>query len=223
MRHILTAALAATALVAWSAAPPALVEPPVPAAHAQPAQSSVSDLRADMRKLWEDHIGWTRGYIISALAGLPDTDAAAGRLLKNQEDIGNAIAAYYGPAAGTKLTALLKDHIMIATEVLKAAKANDSAAVAAQQERWSANADEIAVFLSGANPAWDRATVRDALQKHLDFTTQEVVSRLKADWAADIAAYDANHDHMLMLSDMLTNGIVKQFPNKFTGPRRTSG
>ena len=109
---------------------------------------------------------------------------------------------------------------MIATEVLKAAKAGDSAQVAAQQKRWSANADEIAGLLSGANPNWQRATLRDGLQKHLDFTTQEVVSRLQKDWAGDIAAYDANHDHMLMFSDMLTDGIVRQFPARFPSGER---
>ena len=220
MRRTLTAALTATAL-AWTMATPApFVATYSAQAQAQAVPASVSDLRAAMRKLWEDHITWTRVYIIDALAGLPDTDAAAGRLLKNQEDIGAAIAPYYGAEAGAKLTGLLKEHIMIATEVLKAAKANDSAQVSAQQQRWSANADEIAAFLSGANPAWQRAAVRDMLQKHLDFTTQEVVSRLKGDWAADIAAYDANHDHMLMFSDVLTDGLVQQFPSRFRAGER---
>ncbi len=119
------------------------------------------------------------------------------------------------PPPGSQLTSLLKQHIMIAADVTKAAKANDAAQVAAQQKLWSANADQLAAFLAGANPAWPRATVRDGLQKHLDFTTTEVVSRLHGDWNADIAAYDSNHDHMLMFSDMLTNGIVQQFPAKF--------
>jgi hypothetical protein len=183
---------------------------------AQPATPmSVSDLRSAVRKLWEDHITWTRVFIIDALAGLPDTNAATARLLKNQDDIGNAIVPFYGGGAGSQLTNLLKQHIMIAADVTKAAKANNAAQVAAQQKLWSANADQLAAFLASANPAWPRATVRDALQKHLDFTTTEVVSRLHGDWNADIAAYDANHDHMLMFADMLTNGIVQQFPAKF--------
>src|SRR3954447_23939180 len=82
-----------------------------------------AELRTDMRKLWEDHITYTRNYIISALARLPDTDSVAKRLLANQDDIGNAVKPYYGDEAGQKLAALLKDHILIATEVVKAAKA----------------------------------------------------------------------------------------------------
>lgn len=195
------------ALLALSAAP--IMAQPTPSA------MSASDLRAAMRKLWEDHITWTRVFIIDALAGLPDTNAATARLLRNQDDIGNAIVPFYGAAAGSQLTNLLKQHIMIAADVTKAAKANNAAQVAAQQKTWSANADQLAAFLAAANPAWPRATVRDALQKHLDFTTTEVVSRLHGDWNADIAAYDANHNHMLMFSDMLTNGIVQQFPTRF--------
>lgn len=178
--------------------------------------SKACELKTAMRKLWEDHITWTRVYIIDAVAGLPDTDKAAVRLLQNQTDIGNAIKPYYGDTAGTKLTALLKDHILIAAEVVKAAKAGDSARVAAEQKRWSANADELAAFLSSANPNWSRAAVRDMLQKHLDYTTAEAVDRLHQDWDADIKAYDDNHTHMLMFSDMLTDGIVKQFPDKFS-------
>ncbi|MFL6738031.1 MAG: hypothetical protein ACJ8FJ_02450 [Sphingomicrobium sp.] len=219
MKKFVVLALAATMLTAGTNVSPPLV-PPAAAAQAAMARTPAGDARAAMRKLWEDHITWTRVYIIDALAGLPDADAAAARLLRNQDDIGAAIVPYYGAAAGQQLTALLKDHIMIATEVLKAAKAGDNARVAAQQARWSANADQIAAFLSSANPNWRRASVRDMLQKHLDFTTTEVVSRLKSDWAADIAAYDANHDHMLMFSDALVDGIARQFPDRFSMSER---
>ena len=221
MKRTYAYAFAAGLLLGASALaqPSAPVTPATAAADAAVHPIVVNEARAalimNMRKLWEDHITWTRVYIIDALAGLPDTDAAAQRLLRNQDDIGAAIKTYYGDAAGAKLTALLRDHIGIASEVVKAAKAGDNAKVAAQQKRWSANADDIAAFLSGANPIWQRKALRDMLQKHLDFTTQEVVARLKKDWAADIRAYDENHDHMLMFADMLSDGIVRQFSQRF--------
>lgn len=168
-----------------------------------------------MRKLWEEHIVYTRNYIVSALAGLPDGDAIAARLLGNQDDIGNAIKPYYGDAAGKRLSVLLREHIMIATEVVKAAKANDSVQLAAAQKKWSANGKDIAKFLSTANPNWPKKDLEDMLQKHLDLTTGEVVGRLTNNWAADIKSYDEGHTHMLMFADMLTYGIVKQFPDKF--------
>ena len=57
-----------------------------------------------MRKLWEDHVTWTRLAVISLVAGTPDTEATVARLLQNQTDIGNAIKPFYGAAAGNALT-----------------------------------------------------------------------------------------------------------------------
>lgn len=176
---------------------------------------SESDLRAGMRKLWEDHIVYTRGYIVSALAGLDDAGKVAERLLKNQDDIGNAIKPVYGEEAGKKLAALLRDHILIAADIVAAAKAGNNDGVAAGQKRWVANADDIAGFLAGANPNWKPQDLKNMLYKHLALTTTEVTARLRKDWAGDIAAYDEGHDHMLMFADMLSEGIVKQFPGKF--------
>ena len=179
-----------------------------------PAAPRAAEVRSAMRKLWEDHITYTRNYIISALADLPDKDEVAKRLLANQDEIGAAIKPYYGDAAGDKLAALLRDHITIATEVVAAAKAGDQATLAAAQAKWTGNGKDIAAFLSGANPNWPKADLESMLQKHLDLTTGEVVARLNKDWAADIRAYDEGHEHMLMFADTLTDGIAKQFPSK---------
>jgi hypothetical protein len=180
------------------------------------------DLKMAMRKLWEDHIMYTRNYIISSLARLEDADKVAERLLKNQNDIGGAIKPYYGVGAGDRLATLLQDHIRIATQVVAAAKAGNRSALTDVQGKWTANSKEIAAFLSGADPNWRyviivRSTedVETMLQKHLDLTTAEVVGRLNKDWAADMRAYDEGHGHMLMFADALTAGIVKQFPERF--------
>lgn len=176
---------------------------------------SAVELRMDMRKLWEDHITWTRCFIVSALADLEDAGPVAERLLRNQDDIGNAIKPFYGDDAGKKLTALLREHILIAAAIVKAAKASNKEEYEKSQKNWYANADDISVFLSGANPNWPKKALQDMLYKHLEYTTAEVASRLKKDWAADIEAYDKGHAHMLMFSDAVTEGIVKQFPRKF--------
>jgi len=187
--------------------------------HATPATRKSdpgTELRMAMRKLWEDHITYTRNYIISALGELPDADSVAQRLMKNQDDLGNAIKPYYGSDAGNKLANLLRDHIKIAAEVVKAAKADKKDKLAAEQKKWSENGKDIAAFLSGANPKWSKATLEEMLQRHLDLTTGEVVGRLKKNWTADIKAYDEGHEHMLMFADMLTEGVMQQFPEKFT-------
>lgn len=212
-RHAcLAVLLAASALVPTTMAGPVAASP----RHAAMAPTAAAvSVKLAMRKLWEEHITYTRNYIISALADLPDTDAVAARLLKNQDDIGDAIKPYYGDVAGAKLTALLRDHILIATEVVKAAKAGNQPQLATAQAKWSANGKDIAAFLSAANPNWHREELEAMLQRHLDLTSGEVVGRLHKDWVADIRSYDVGHAHMLMFADMLTDGVAKQFPAKF--------
>lgn len=168
-----------------------------------------------MRKLWQDHVTWTRQYIVSAVAGLPDTDAAAGRLLQNQADIGNAIKPYYGEEAGAKLTELLRGHILTAGDLLGAAKAGDQAKLGTAKDAWYVNADEIATFLAGANPAWPADTLKSMMRGHLDQTLAEATARLQANWAQDISEYEHIHSHILEMSDALATGIITQFPAKF--------
>lgn len=213
-RTLSTGMLAAAALAGLVLGTPARAEEHAKAGEMSHTPSGVA-LRTAMRQLWEEHIVYTRNFIISALADLGDTDLIAERLLRNQDDIGNAVKPYYGEEAGKKLALLLRDHILIAADIVKAAKAGNNDGVASGEKRWHANADEISAFLSGANPNWPKATLSDMLYKHLDFTTTEVVSRIKKDWPADIEAYDKGHAHMLMFADALTSGIVKQFPKKF--------
>ncbi len=208
-RRIFTIAAGALALALVSFMPA-----PAQAHQGYSSKSSV-ELRTAMRQLWTDHVVYTRTFIISSLGGLEDSGKAAERLLRNQDDIGNAIKPVYGEAAGAKLTALLREHILIAADIVTAAKAGNNDGVAKGQERWRANADEIAAFLSAANPNWPLDTMKNMLYKHLATTTNEVVSRLRKDWASDIGAYDEGYAHMMMFADMLTDGIVKQFPAKF--------
>ncbi len=189
---------------------------PAPAvAHNGAVSKSAVELRLAMRQLWTDHVVYTRDFITSSLAGLDDASKVAERLLKNQDDIGNAIKPIYGEAAGKKLAALLREHILIAADIVGAAKAGNNDGVAKGQEKWRANADEIAIFLSKANPNWKLDDMKNMLYKHLATTTNEVLSRLRKDWVSDIGAYDEGYAHMMMFADMLTDGIVKQFPDKF--------
>lgn len=197
----------------------ALAVPAIAGAQQHPTASSSSGsaqtLKLDMRKLWTDHVVWTRDYIVAAVADQPDAQAAATRLMKNQEDIGAAVARFYGDAAGRQLTTLLKGHISIATEIVKAAKAGDKAAQQQADARWQQNAVQIADFLSKANPNWPRATLVEMMKTHLSTTSRELVARLSRNWDEDVQAFDEVYQHILKMSDALSDGIVKQFPEKF--------
>jgi hypothetical protein len=173
-------------------------------------------LRRTMAKLWSDHVFWTRLYIISALDNAPDKEAATDRLLKNQQDIGDAVASYYGKEAGEQLAKILKEHILIAGDVVDAAKTGDDEKLKEADARWHQNADEIAQFLNKANPTnWDEKEMRDMFYKHLKVTTAEVTYRLKKDWNADVKNFDVVYDQALDMGQSLSNGILAQFPSKF--------
>jgi hypothetical protein len=178
------------------------------------APAGERDLREGMRKLWADHVVWTRVYIIAAVADQADAPAALKRLMRNQEDIGSAIVPYYGAAAGAKLTDLLKQHISVAGEVVAAAKANDTAKLADANRRWQSNADDIAGFLSGANPHWSKPALLSMLREHLDLTTKEATARLQRRWDDDVVMFDQIFNQAMMMADALTVGILKHHPTR---------
>lgn len=204
--------------IALAACAPASTPTKAPApttAATSASKISAVDFRNAVRKLWEDHVTWTRLYILSVAANLTDKDVTAQRLLQNQVDIGNAIKPFYGDDAGNKLTALLKDHILGAADLLAAAKAGDKAKVEAASKKWYDNANDIATFLSNANvKSWPLADMKAGMKAHLDLTLQEAVDRLGGKYADDIKDYDRVHEHILGLADLLSAGIINQFPGK---------
>jgi len=263
-----------------------------------------------MRELWSDHIVYTRSFIVSASAALPDTAEALQRLLRNQDEIGEAVKPYYGDAAGTQLASLLRNHIQLAGKTLMAAKGtstamnmqnqsssqysntmradtvssktdtssrinnsqypsnpsssskmndttkarrsginNDStqakttatqSTAYAQGQQYNqqnqvggenqvdsvslnqaiaalkANGDSIADFLAKANPrGFNQGTLRSALQMHLTLLLKEATAQIKKDWSGSIAAFDESQRQAQQMADMLSDGIMKQFPSRF--------
>jgi hypothetical protein len=183
-------------------------------AQAAPARLSEPALREAMRKLWEDHVTYTAFFYTAVIDGT-DAGPIAARLLRNQDELGDAVKPFYGDAAGAQLASLLRDHILVAADLVKAAKAGDAKAREDAARRWQLNADAIAGFLASANPHWPRQVLDDMLRAHLAITVDAVVARLSGDAAAAVAAYDRGHLHILALADALSAGLVKQFPDRF--------
>jgi hypothetical protein len=218
--RVALAAVAVAALIALAAAGGAPAAREHAHHHAAPAAAAATARAArfhdGMRKLWEDHITWTRLAIVSFAGGLPDLSATENRLLRNQTDIAAAIRPYYGAAASAKLRGLLRAHILGAVALLQAAKANDAAALGKAHDAWYANGNDIADFLASANPRhWPRGEMRSMMKSHLDETLKEAVDHLNGRFAADVADYDAIHRTILEMADMLSDGIVAQFPARF--------
>jgi hypothetical protein len=216
-------AVALVAALAWGAVAFAGASGPgttgTLADHEHMQMSAVASKRAfhdAMRKLWEDHVTWTRLFIVSFVDDLPDLDPTTQRLLQNQVDIGDAIRPFYGNAAGDRLTELLTHHITTAAALLRAAKDGDDDAFAEAHDAWYRNADRIARFLADANPdAWPFVEMRSMMHEHLDLTLAEAAHRLGGDYAKDIQDYDAVHAEILQMADMVSRGIIREFPNHF--------
>jgi hypothetical protein len=186
------------------------------AAHVPTRSAKAIAFHDRMRSLWEAHGSWTRMVIVSFVGNLPNLAAAEDVLVRNQTDIGNAVKPYYGAAAGRKLTKLLKAHILGAVDVLVAAKSGDQAQLQRAQAAWSANGRQVADFLHAANPKFlSRKAARDMMRVHLDQVIEQAVDELKGDYAAGAEAFAPYIHHILDMADMISGGIIRQFPAKF--------
>ncbi|WP_052350740.1 hypothetical protein [Paenibacillus gorillae] len=168
-----------------------------------------------LQKLWIEHALWTKNFVVSSLEGLADKDQQLARLLRNQQDIGNAIKPYYGEEAGNKLAKLLTEHIVTAGKVVGAMVSGNESDLQKYNKEWYANADEIAAFLSSLNPNWDQNQLKDMLHMHLQLLTEDVAAYHQKEWEKSIQLFDKNEDHLIQLANVLAEGILKQFPNQF--------
>ena len=175
-----------------------------------------SSLHDAMRRLWAEDVIWTREYIVDAVAGAPEAaQAAAQRLLKNQEDIGNVFVPFYGEEMGGSLTDLLKSHVLVAVDLVNAAIADDEQQFRREESRWNDNAGEIAACLSEANPRWPETDVQDLLSRELSFTKRELDASFENDWECDVEYFDEMFSHILTMADVLCEGLLNQFPDRF--------
>lgn len=179
------------------------------------ATASYKVLNANMRKLWSDHMQWTYSTVDAFFNNPDGLNGPLNRLLQNQKDIGAAIIPYYGEDAGGQLTKLLTDHITGAVPVLTAAKEGNNEALTTALNDWYKNAQDIADFLANANPNWKKEDMRHMMKTHIDQTTEYAVDLLQKDYSKAIKVFDEANEHMLMMADDLSEGIAKQFPEKF--------
>jgi hypothetical protein len=189
--------------------------------HEQRASVPVPTARAvafhdQMRALWEAHGSWTHMVIVSFVGNLPNLQAEEQVLLQNQVDIGNAVKPYYGRAAGSKLTKLLQTHIAGAVDVLVAAKSGDKNKLAQAEATWFANGREIADFLHAANPRFlSRTAARRMMKTHLEQVIEQAVDELSGKHSAAARAFAPYIRHILDMADMISGGIIRQFPGRF--------
>ena len=168
-------------------------------------------LSNNIRMLWEQHGAWTRMAIISMVFGLPDEELVINQLLQNPVDFANLLKFFYGDEIASTFSDLLKSHLVIAAELVKAAIIGDNNTAAEAEKKWYKNADEIADLLSSINPYWSNESWRAMLHEHLALVKAEAVAMLTGDYATGISVYNKIESQALEMSDMMTEGIIKQF------------
>lgn len=173
-------------------------------------------LMKELRMLWEQHVVWTRLTIISMVENLADVDLVTKRLLQNPVDFAALLEMFYGKQIANKFKDLFTSHLVIASEIVSAAKEGDNQKAAEAEKRWYENADQIASFLSTINPFWSKDEWRKMLFEHLELTKTEAVDLITKKYADSITVFDEIESQALMMADMMQNGLVLQFPEKFT-------
>lgn len=178
--------------------------------------NSKEELKEDLRSLWEQHVEWTRFVITSIVFGLSNLDPVTNRLLRNPIDLENILLPYYGNEVSSRFADLMKNHLVIAAQLVKAAKAGNKDAASKAEKNWYINADEIAAFLGSINPYWSEEDWKRMLYEHLSLTKSEAVNMLNKKYTEDISTYNEIERQALAMADMMTNGIIRQFPNRFS-------
>lgn len=169
------------------------------------------DLSNSLRTLWEQHVFWTRSFIISTAASLGDLQAVTDRLLRNPSDFANVLTLFYGDAIANRFQDLFTQHLLIAADLVNAAKKGDAAAADAARKKWYANADDISAFLAEINPHWSAAMWKELFYSHLQMTEKEATLRLEGNYAEDIKVFDMIEQEALKMADYMFSGLIKQF------------
>lgn len=168
-------------------------------------------LRDCFRLLWSQHVYWTRMVITGIVYDLPDLEQTTNRLLRNAPDFGRVFNHFYGNRVAAEFERLITDHLVIAAELVKAAKAGDSSAAADAEKRWYENAEEIVCFLNHINPNWSVGDMRQMWFTHLALTKKEAITMLNKDYAKSIAIFNRIEKEALIMADEFSNGITCQF------------
>jgi hypothetical protein len=185
-------------------------------AAATPDSGKVAETKAALRDLWVGHIFWVRGVVFATIAkNGPAAVAAEQAVVGNAKDIAGAIAPFYGQPASDQLFALLAGHYGATKEYLDAAVKKDAAAESKATDHLTANAQEIAVFLSGANPNLPKDTLEELLLAHGGHHLQQIQELQAGQYEKEAATWGAMKGHIYVIADALTDALAKQFPEKF--------
>jgi len=202
-------ALAAAALCFLFVAPTGLLAQSQSSPVHPPA---AAELQAALRDLWVGHIFWVRNVaLMTKLGDMAGAKVAEDQVVQDARDIANAISPYYGQPAADKLFGLLAAHYGAIKEYMVAAYAGKKSAQASAKAKLEKNAEEIAIFLSSANPNWPKDDLLGALQAHAMHHVMQIDALNVKDFKTEASVWNEMKGHIYTIADVLAQGIEKQF------------
>jgi hypothetical protein len=176
----------------------------------------VADTKANMRQLWDGHIFWIRNVVLDNVTDNPSArDVAEKEVVANAKQIASTITPFYGEAASEKLFTLLAGHYGAVKQYSEATITGSKSKQDAALANLASNADDIAVFLSGANPYLQKDTVRGLIAAHGAHHVAQIIQFQEKDYAHEAETWQVMRRHVYVIADALTIALAKQFPTKF--------
>ena len=169
------------------------------------------NLMNELRKLWTEHMFWTRLFLISMLSGLSDLEVTTNRLLRNPTDFAKVLEVFYGKQKAETFRSMLEDHLKIAAAIVDNSMKGNGKAVEQYSRLWYSNADRIAAFLASINPCWSEEEWKSLLYEHLKMTGDELAARMNGDFVEDGKIFDMIENQGLAMADVMAAGMINQF------------
>ena len=163
------------------------------------------------RKLWEQHVMWTRSLIISKVDKLGDEAIVTARLLRNPSDMGNELKPFFRQSSIDIFVKLFTEHLVLAAKLVDAAIAGNSQLVDQIDREWFRNADEIAQLMHEFFPSESRDSWQMMMHEHLKLTKEEAVLRIGRKYSENVKIYDTIETQALEMADMIASGIIRGF------------
>ena len=168
-------------------------------------------LQNEMRLLWEQHVYWTKLAVEAIIMNSSNKDQVLKRLLRNATDMGTILTPYYGKVKADEYSALIRDHLVIAADLVGAAMDGNQENFESLNKKWLKNAKEIAQFWSAINPFLSQSETEEMIIQHLDLLKAEIVYILKKDYADAIEIFDEIEVQALHMADEFSLAMIKQF------------
>lgn len=183
--------------------------------------------RMDSRTLWTRYSLGLINFSVAIDGEIHSSPLVEIRLYNIALNLGNYFGPYYGISSAYTIGQLFITYAKIATDFVRAIYAGES--LDQFNARWVTTVDEISTYLNSLNPNyWPKPLLVDRFTQLYKTWTDNIVARHSKDIAQDTVSLDAiikvavsgipdhQQSNYLSIADLISRGIVMQFPVLFT-------